>query len=154
MAFCALGLGCALGLYTILARRITSIHLLVGSCLGWLGLTLAVSLYFPGGSYLFIWPLLFSLLGGLVAVAASYSPVQRGLLVLSGVPAVLIIIPIAHKIFWAFAAGSGVIIGALLGLVVSLLIAHLALEQMSHRWLVPALPAAAGAALLVAVVVL
>ena len=153
MAFCALGLACAMSLYAVLAKRINSIHLLVGSCLGWLGFTLAVSGFFPGGSYLFIWPLLFSLLGGLVAVVASDSPVQRILLVLSGVPAVLIIIPLAHKIFWAFAAGSGVIIGAMLGLVVSLLIAQLALEKMPHRWLLPALPAAAGVVLLVAALV-
>ena len=154
MAFSALGLACAMSFYTVLARRISSVHLLVGSCLGWLSLTLAVSWYFPGGSYLFIWPLLFSLLGGLVAVVGTHSPVQRVLLVLSGVPAVLIVIPLAHKIFWAFAGGSAVIIGALLGLVVSLLIAQLALEQMSHRWLLPVLPAAAGVALLVAAVVL
>src|SRR5579864_6551802 len=154
MAFSALGLACAMSFYTVLARRISSVHLLVGSCLGWLSLTLAVSWYFPGGSYLFIWPLLFSLLGGLVAVVGTHSPVQRVLLVLSGVPAVLIVIPLAHKIFWAFAGGSAVIIGALLGLVVSLLIAQLALEQMSHRWLLPVLQAAAGVALLVAAVVL
>lgn len=154
MAFSALGLACAMSFYTVLARRVSSVHLLVGSCLGWLGLALAVSWYFPGASYLFIWPLLFSLLGVLLAIAGSHSPVQKILLVLSGIPTVLIITPLAHKIFWAFAAGSGVIVGAMLGLVASLLIGQLSLEQISHRWLLPVLPAAAGVALLVTALVL
>ncbi len=147
-AFSAFGLACALSFYTVLAKRVNSVHLLVGSCLGWLVLALAVSWYFPGGSYLFIWPLLFSLLGGLLAIVGSHSPVQRILLVLSGIPAVLIILPLAHKILWAFAAGSSVMIGAMIGLVASLLVGQLSLEQMPRRWLLPVLPAAAGVALL------
>lgn len=148
VAFAAFGLACAASFYALISIRIDSAHLLVGACLGWLGLGLVVSWYLPGGSYVVIWPLLFGLLGGLIAIGGGRSPARMLLMALSGLPAIVIIIPLAHKIFWAFARGSAALVGALVGLVFSLL-GGIILEQMSRRWLLPALLAIAGVVFLI-----
>jgi hypothetical protein len=148
-AFCALGLASAMALYAGLSRKINALHLLVGSCLGWLALTLVMSWHFPGGTYLFLWPLLFSLLGALLLIVKGRAAIQRVLLPLSGIPAIVIIVPLVHKIFWAFGSGSIVVVSVMLGLVMSLLIGQIGLEQTARRWLLPTLLASTGVALFV-----
>lgn len=151
-AFCALGLSCAIAVYSGLSTKINSLHLLVGSCFGWLALTLVMSWYFPGGSYLFLWPLLFTLLGTSLLIAKDASPSHKVLLPLSGIPAIAIIVPLAHKIFWAFGSGSIVLVSAMLGLVMSLIAGQIDLEKMSRRWLLPTLMVSTGVALFVAAI--
>lgn len=153
LAFCAFGLTCAMTLYAGLSRKISSLHLLVGSCIGWLALTIAMSWYFPGGTYLLLWPLLFSLLGALLAIAREQSTSQNMLLPLSGIPAIVIIVPLAHKILWAFASGSIVLVSAMLGLVMSLLVGQIALAQMPRRWLLPLFLVSTGVMLFVTAIV-
>lgn len=148
-AFCALGLACAMALYAGLSTKISALHLLVGSCLGWLALTLVMSWYFPGSTYLFLWPMIFSLVGALLLIVKGRSAAQDILLPLSGIPAILIIVPLAHKIFWAFGSGSVLLVSAMLGLVVSLLVGHVGLEKAARRWLLPALLASTGLVLFV-----
>lgn len=148
-AFCALGLACAMALYAGLSTKINALHLLVGSCLGWLALTLVMIGYFPGGTYLFLWPLLFSLVGALLLIVKSGYAIQKALLPLSGIPAIVIIVPLAHKIVWAFGSGSILLVSAMLGLVMSLLIGQIGLEQTARRWLLPTLLVSTGVALLV-----
>jgi hypothetical protein len=148
-AFCALGLACAMALYTGLSTKISALHLLVGSCLGWLALTLVMSWYFPGSTYLFLWPMLFSLLGALLLIVKGRSAAQNILLPLSGIPAIVIIVPLAHKIFWAFGSGSVLLVSAMIGFVISLLIAHVGLEKAARRWLLPALLGSTGLMLFV-----
>jgi len=152
-SFCAIGLACAMALYAGFSKKINSLHLLMGSCLGWLALTLVMSWYFPGGTYLFLWPLLFSLFGAWLLIVEGRSAGQKVLLPLSGIPAIVIIVPLAHKIFWAFISGSIVLVSAMLGLVMSLLIGQLGLEQTARRWLLPVLLVSAGVALFVTAII-
>jgi peptidase M28-like protein len=151
-AFCTLGLACAMALYAGLSRKISALHLLVGSCFGWLALTLVVSWYFPGGTYVFLWPMLFSLIGALLLIVKERSAAQNILLPLSGIPAIVIIAPLAHKIFWAFGTGSVVLVSAMVGLVMSLLIGQIGLEHTARRWLLPTLLASTGLVLFVAAI--
>jgi len=148
-AFCAFGLACAMAMSTGLSTKISALHLLVGSCLGWLALTLVMSWYFPGSTYLFLWPMLFSLLGALLLIVKGRSAAQNILLPLSGIPAIVIIVPLTHKIFWAFGSGSVLLVSAMIGLVISLLIAHVGLEKAARRWLLPALLGSTGLMLFV-----
>jgi hypothetical protein len=108
-----------------------------------------MSWYFPGGTYLFLWPLLFSLLGALLLLVKDKPAIQKVLVPLSGIPAIVIIVPLAHKIFWAFSSGSTVLVSAMLGLVMSLLIGQIGLEQTARRWLLSILLLSAGVALFV-----
>jgi hypothetical protein len=74
----------------------------------------------PGMCYLWIWPLFFIALAWTVVLNAD---VQRGsnlFLTAGAIPAVLIVVPMAHKIFTAFAFRSGVAVSALLALLLSL----------------------------------
>ena len=61
----------------------------------------------------------------------------------------MIIAPLAHKIFWAFGSRSIVLVSAMLGLVMSILIGQIGLEQTARRWLLPTLLASSGVVLLV-----
>jgi hypothetical protein len=145
-AFLTIGLACGTAVYSLLLRWLNPDNVVMGSLLGWFGLTLAVSMYFPGGSYLLLWPLLFVLCGWVAVFARqNISPKARSLvLAVSGVPAIVVMTPMMHKIFFAFAAQSTLIISALLGL----LLALLAGQTMSRRWLLPLLLSIAGAGLL------
>jgi hypothetical protein len=93
--------------------------------------------------------MLFSLLGALLLIVKGRSAAQNILLPLSGIPAIVIIVPLAHKIFWAFGSGSVLLVSAMIGFVISLLIAHVGLEKAARRWLLPALLGSTGLMLFV-----
>jgi Peptidase family M28 len=146
----AFGLALAIAFYSVAANWISSENLAAGSLPGWMGLAAAVHIYFPGGSYLFFWPLMFSILGWIAAFALRGTSIKaaRILLAVGGLPAIVVIVPMIHKIFFAFAAQSALIVNSLLGLLLSLLIAPMAVERFSNRWLLPGLLAVAGLGLL------
>jgi hypothetical protein len=153
LAFSAIGLACAMAFYSFVSKWISSDNLTSGSLLGWFGLTIAVSVYFPGASYLFLWPLLFSLSGWIaVSLARPTANAKSLVLGLSAVPAIVLMAPMIHKIFFAFAAHSTLIVSALLGLVFALVIAQIT-QETSRRWLLPLLLAVAGTGLMVMAVI-
>lgn len=149
LAASAVGLAGSVAFYTLISKKLGAANLMVGAFLGWLSVTILISFYFPGGTYLFLWPLLFSLAGGIVVFArGSGAPnVKSPIVVLSGIPAIVLLVPMIHKIYWAFAAQSGIMVGALLGLLLSLLVGPVVLEQRSRLWLLPTSLAIVGAAL-------
>lgn len=155
LAFSAFALSAALGFYSLVTKKIGSANLVAGVFLSWAVLAMLISVYFPGGSYLFVWPLLFSA-AGQVAIWASppMAPSRANLLLaLSGVPAIGIVIPMVHKIFFAFAAQSTLIVSLLLVLVLSLLIGPI-IHGAPRRWLLPPLVGAAGVVLLIIAIAL
>lgn len=151
LAFSTIGLAASLALYSAIARRIGSDNLLAGALFGWLALATAVSVYVTGASYLFLWPPLVVLLGWLaVLMKRTLSDnVRSVLLALSGIPAIVLMVSMIHKIVWAFSAQSTVIVSVLLGLLVALLVGSLRLEQVSKRWLLPLVVLVAGLGLLI-----
>src|SRR5205085_1296703 len=60
IAFAALSLALTSALYGFFRRFVTIENLSVGALCWWLLLTLVTSVVLPGGSFLFLWPLLFS----------------------------------------------------------------------------------------------
>jgi len=123
----------------------------MGALVGWFALAIVVSTYLSGASYLFVWPLLFSLLGWVIVFARrrTSATTRSVLLVLSGVPAVVLLVPMMHKIFFAFASHSAAIVSALLGLLLTLMIGQIAPETVSRRWLPPLLLAAVAVGLFI-----
>jgi hypothetical protein len=144
LAFTATGLACAAAFFSLISKWIGSANLMAGVLLGWLVATIAISVYFPGGAYLFLWPLLFSLLGWLAIVGKPKESANQGstLWALSVIPALVLIVPMAHKIFFAFAAQSTLIVSAFAGLLLSLMIGQIGPEAMSKRWILPCMLAA------------
>jgi hypothetical protein len=141
-------------MYSLAARRIGADNLMAGGVFLWLCLSVGVTIYFAGASYLFVWPLLFVLLGWTAVVAKRNTSVvsRSGLLALSGIPAIVVMVPMMHKIVWAFSAQSILIVSVLLGMLLALLIGPIELDKVSKRWLLPTLIAAVGLGLLIAAI--
>lgn len=139
LAFSAVGLSAAMGLYFFAAKRLGSDNLIAGALLGWLLLAAAVTVYVGGASYLFLWPLLFIAVGWLIVLAnRNITENARAVtLVLSALPAVVLMIPMIHKIVWAFSAQSILIVSVLLGLLLALLVGIFRLEHVRKRWALP-----------------
>jgi hypothetical protein len=148
LAASAVGLAGGVAFYALISKKLGTTNLMMGAFLGWLSATILISFYFPGGTYLFLWPLLFSLVGAIIVFARGSAAlnIESPIVVLSGIPAIVLLVPMIHKIYWAFAAQSGIFVGALLGLLLSLL-GPIALGQRSRRWLLPTSLAIAGAGL-------
>jgi hypothetical protein len=143
------------GLYPVVRRGIGVFDLAVGGLLWWLLLAVATSVAFPPASYLFTWPLVFSLLGLGILFARdglAVRPWRRfAVLMITGIPA-------------CFLAASGVygialtrelllpkvapLFAAAIVLMLGLLIPHLDLVAGAGRWLLAGVAAALGIGLL------
>src|SRR5262249_27684876 len=95
LAACFIGIACGISFYTLIAKKLGSDNLLIGSFAGWLAATVLISLYFPGGTYLFLWPLLFSVLGAIVIFANEHAATRWRpvVLALSGIPPIVLLVP-------------------------------------------------------------
>lgn len=69
--------------------------------LGWTAVALVTALVFPGGSYLFSWPVIFSLAGYLLADKFPKPLTQTMLSILAALPAILLAIPFIYSVFLA-----------------------------------------------------
>jgi hypothetical protein len=139
LAFTAIGLAASLGLYALVARWIGSDNLMAGGLFCWTVLGFAVTAYVDGASYLFLWPTLFISAGWLAVSIKDRSSgrFRRLLLAGFGIPGIILIIPMAHKIVWAFAAQSVMMVSVLVALLFTLLVGTLGLEHISKRWILP-----------------
>ena len=92
--------------YVWLARRISGWHLLTGGLLWWLVLTVLTSLFLPGGSFLFVWPLLSGLLAlALGLVVPRQQPVATkhlAVLAVCVLPGTLLFAPVIYLTLIAF----------------------------------------------------
>jgi len=155
LAFSLIGLACGVAFYLWMARWIGAANMAAGIILGWTTLAITISFYLPGGSYLLVWPLFFSIMGCLAAwlewrVSTS---LRNALVTLCNVPAIVLLVSMAHKTFFAFAGQSTLMVSVLLGLLLSLLFGEL-VKTTSARWFLPPLLATTGAALLIVAIAL
>lgn len=150
LSFCVIGLGCSMAFYFLAAKRFGAEGLAAGSFLVWMVLIIAMSIYLPGGTYLLLWPLLFSALAWLVLFVrgGTSANATNAILFLGSLPAIVIMVPMIHKIYSAFVDGSTLFVSALLGLLLSLLIGPIAMETASRRWLLSLAFVAGGLGLL------
>jgi uncharacterized membrane protein len=156
-AYALIGLAAAMAVYALASRWIDSRNLALGALSGWFVITILISIALPGGSYLFLWPLLFSLCGWLLVFwkSSASTPWIRGnrlLLILCGIPAIVVVVPMVHKMFLAFAWQSGLIVSMFSGLLLALLIGQITPEAMPRRWLASLLLAVLGIGLLLTAV--
>ena len=100
-------------------------------------------------SYVWIWPLLFGALGWGLALETEKQE-RNKLLLAAVIPAILIVIPLAHKIFTAFMFGSGLIVSTLLGLLLALCAVQAGPDVMPRPSVLP-ITLFIGAAILFAV---
>ena len=155
--FAGLAVAITAALYGGFSKKIRVANLAVGALLWWLVSAVLMSTLFPPESYMYTWPLFFSLLGLGALFALGDRPVSPwypfAALVLAAIPAVLVFAPGFHGVTLiqglllpAAVPAFAVMIALLLGL----LIPHLGLIAKPNEWLLPGAAAAFGLGLLVA----
>jgi hypothetical protein len=134
-AFAAFGLAASTALYARLRSAIENQAAALAGLAVWFVLLTVITIFLPGGSYVLLWPLLFSVAGWIAALSSpklfskSFASL---LLVVFTLPAVLITLSLAHKMFTAFNAGAVLPVTGMLGLLLMLLIWQLGPARMPH----------------------
>ena len=101
LGFVAFAVAATAVVYSLMSKRANVESLAVGASLWWLLLMLIVSVYIPGGSFLFQWPLIFSMVGLAWMIQAPQHKKFSSLLVLTlcAVPAIILWVPVIYQIF-------------------------------------------------------
>ena len=154
ISFIALTLAVMTAVYILFRRYAAPESLTMGVLIWWLILSIVFAFYLPGASYLFTWPLLFSLLGVLVAILANSSGEARGRIAVSAclflfaIPGLVLFAPLTQMIFAGLGPDWSAAVMIMVVLVLGLLVPHLNLLSHARKWLVP------GALVVTAIVVI
>jgi hypothetical protein len=123
-------------------------NLLAGGMLWWVILTVVSSVYLPGASYLFLWPLLFSMLGlCLMLVVSRDRRSERKLLpvaYLCAMPAIILGVPAIYQMFQGLGLNMIGPIMLAVALLCALLIPHIRLITREKKWILPGIAALVG----------
>lgn len=146
IGFASLALALTTVIYTFYLKFISMPNLAMGALLWWVILAILSWRFFPGGNYLLVWPLLFSLGALAFWFVAKQRPVGNQVaLSLCAAPGIVLLTPLIYLTFiglgWSLITG---VIAAIL-LALSLLVPNLCLMLKANRYVVP------GVALLVAI---
>ncbi|MBW4635040.1 MAG: M28 family metallopeptidase [Iphinoe sp. HA4291-MV1] len=143
ISFVALTIAITSGLYVWFRKKISVQNLTVGALLWWFILMVLTSVYLPGASYLFTWPLLFSLvgLGFIFASRDRDSGRVKHLVVLTAcaIPGIILLAPTIYLVFVALSLKLSGVVMVLVVLLLGLLIPHLCLMSIpnKNKWLLP-----------------
>jgi len=84
-------------LYSLFRRKVTTANLAVGALLWWVILLIGVTIVFPTANFIFLWPLLFALIGaGNLFLADNQKPLNWagvGILSIAAIPGLLLLPP-------------------------------------------------------------
>lgn len=150
MGFASLTVAITAALYVGFRKKIRITNLTVGALLWWLLLMVATSVLFPPASYLFTWPLLFSLLGLGVLFALGDRPnlwYMFAALTLSAIPAVFLFapgvygVPLTRELLLPNVAP---LLALVIVLMLGLLIPHLDLVARPNKWVLPGVASVLG----------
>jgi hypothetical protein len=155
IGFVLLTLAITSAVYLLLSRKISLPNLMAGALLWWVIAATLSGLLLQGGSYLFVWPLLFTLVGwGVVFVtdspAANSTKRQPLLLSLCALPGVIFFTELAHALTLGFGVNVAVLIVILEIFLLGLLLPHLDFLSAKFKWWLPGTLALIGVALLAA----
>jgi hypothetical protein len=140
-SFVAFALAVTAAIYVRFRRKASVENLMVGGLLWWVILMLFSSLLLPGISYLFTWPLLFTLIAMAYLFTAKEEPGAHKKLaayLFGALPGILLLTPIIYLSFVAFRMiGYGMVM-ILVVLLIAPLLPALSLMTRTGRWLLPA----------------
>ena len=110
--------------YVLMTKRTNGESLAIGAIFWWLLLTLIIGVFIPGGSFLFHWPLLFSLVGVAWMIWAPPHKKFSTLLMLTlcAAPAIILWVPVIYQIFIGLTLNFVAFIMAMVVLVLGLLV--------------------------------
>jgi hypothetical protein len=154
LSFVVLALAITLAVSAFMRRWANVENRGAGALLWWLLLTVITSIFLPGGSFLFLWPLLFSLIGlGWMILATDRNKSNSlNLLILSlcAIPGLVLFVPTIYQIFLGLTLTWIPAVIAMVVLLFGLLIPHLSLIAAPFKWGMPGVVAGAAIVLLVA----
>jgi hypothetical protein len=133
-------------------KRLSLANLLGGSLFWWALFLVAISLLLPGGSYLFAWPLLFSMAVLFFALRSKQAEetLKKPLaLLVSAVPVVMIFAALTHILFIFEPVSMGPYLMAIVVFGLALLVPHLEVIADVRRGFLPLVTVAAAVVLLI-----
>jgi hypothetical protein len=141
IGFAALTIAIISTLYILFRKKSRLENLMVGGLLWWLVLLVSTSILLPGASFLFTWPLIFSLIGLGVMLMVKEEH-QHGLqlagwLALCSVPGIILWIPTIYQTFAGLTLGLIGPVMFMLVLLLGLLLPHLNIIATGRKWLLP-----------------
>lgn len=145
LSFVALASASAAAVYILFRRRVNVLNLAAGALVWWLVLMVLSAVYLPGASYILLWPLMFSLIGLLLAVVSKASETEKAprfprtsiYLSLFSIPGIILVAPLIPLVFTGlgleWSSSLMIIVVLLLGLIVP----HLTLLSGARKWMLP-----------------
>lgn len=120
-------------------KKLSSLDLMTGALFWWVVLLVITSLLLPAGSYLFAWPLLFSL-GATIIVASRDSlpeSINAFVMLLGAIPGVILISSMIYMLFATISINMPALVLSLLVLLLGLLVWQIELVARMYRWGLP-----------------
>jgi MFS family permease len=141
-------------LFVLFGKRIGILNLWGGAMVWWLLLMVASAIFLPGASYLFTWPLFFSLiaLGGTIALRERSSASWRSLALLAvgAIPVLILFSSLIQLLLVGLTVRSAGIVMVLVALVLGLLAPHISLMTTPGKWFLPGTLTAIGLGIIIA----
>ena len=153
LASVALTVAVAAGFFALFQKRVRTLNLWAGALLCWLLLALATSVYMPGATYLFLWPMLFSTIA--LAILASgagpwpgcpLGPASQAALL----PGLVMMAPTIELLFQSLTMRMAFVGAFATVLLLGLLVPCLSLIAAAGRWWLPGAAALLCAGCLIA----
>lgn len=149
VGFIALTVAITVAFYLVFRRKVGLPNLMAGGLLWWLLLLVSASVLAPGASYLFAWPLLFSLAAfGFLLARADLESVGsyklQLILTLCAVPGVILLAPTIQQVYTGLTVRMAGAIMVLVVLLLALLMAQLEALAQWRKWVLPTVAALVG----------
>ncbi|MCA1579642.1 MAG: M20/M25/M40 family metallo-hydrolase [Acidobacteria bacterium] len=148
LSFVSFTVAVVLALHNVFRKRIWTANLMAGGLI-WCAILMGVTSWLvPGVSYLFTWPLLFSLLAlGIVFAISTPNTVPAKhlpLFVIAAVPAIALLVPIIYLLSLGLSLSLFRAVLVLIVLVLVLMLPLLEFVARSNKWVLPSIALVAG----------
>jgi hypothetical protein len=154
IGFVLLAVATTATVYNLFRKKVRVENLATGALLWFLLLLIVAHIYFPGGSYLLLWPLLSALIVWILKFSLPARKLSlTKLCLISAVcaaPGIILISPLIYQTFVAVGISQTSFIVAPVTLLLGLLLVNFELVASSFRWLLPAAATLAGVCTIVA----
>jgi len=152
LSFVALAMATTLAAFALLRKQADTESLAMGALLWWLILMVVTSIFLPGATFIFHWPLLFSLIaiGWMILGRQTKSGFLNSLILgLCALPGIILIAPVIYQVFVGLTLNWSILVTAMVVLLLGLLLPHLRLITTRFEWVLPGASAVAAIVLLV-----
>ena len=128
--------------YSLFRKKVSIANLATGALIWFLLLLIVSHIYFPGGSYLLVWPLLSALIAWILRFTLPADKLSLTKLCListvCAAPGIILISPLIYSTFVAVGISQTSLVVVPVTLLLGLLIINFELMATSFRWLLPA----------------